>query len=40
RYELPMSEVSKKGGSAVLLQAVGKDGLPGPILGAAMIRKP
>jgi hypothetical protein len=40
RYELPMSEISKKGGSAVLLQAVGKDGLPGPILGAAMIRKP
>jgi hypothetical protein len=40
RYELPMSEISKKGGCAVLLQAVGKDGLPGPILGAAMIRKP
>ncbi len=40
RYELPMSEISKKGGCAVLLQAVGKDGLPGPILGAAMIRNP
>lgn len=40
RYELPMSEIAKKGGSAVLLQAVSKDGLPGPILGAAMIRKP
>ena len=40
RYELPMTEIAKKGGCAVLLQSVGKDGLPGPILGAAMIRKP
>ncbi|MGB3415410.1 MAG: thioredoxin family protein [Mesorhizobium sp.] len=40
RYELPMSEISKRGGCAVLLQAMGKDGLPGPILGAAMIRNP
>ena len=40
RYELPASEVSKKGGCAVLLQAVGRDGLPGPILGAAFIHKP
>lgn len=41
RYELPMSEISKRGaGSAVLLQSVGKDGLPGPILGAAFLRKP
>ncbi|UCI08301.1 DUF1223 domain-containing protein [Mesorhizobium sp. B1-1-8] len=41
RYELPMSEiVKKKGGCAVLLQSVGKDGMPGPILGAAFIRKP
>ena len=40
RYELPLSEISKKGGSAVLLQSVGKDGLPGPILGAAFIHKP
>jgi hypothetical protein len=40
RYELPMSEIAKKGGCAVLLQSVGKDGLPGPILGAAFIRKP
>lgn len=40
RYELPMSEISKKGGCAVLLQSVGQDGLPGPILGAAFIRKP
>ena len=40
RYELPKSEVDKKGGCAVLLQAVGKDGLPGPILGAAVVRRP
>ncbi|MER8867202.1 thioredoxin family protein [Mesorhizobium sp. M0751] len=40
RYELPMSEIAKKGGCAVLLQSVGKDGMPGPILGAAFIRKP
>ena len=29
RYELPASEVSKKGGCAVLLQAVGRGGPPG-----------
>ncbi|WP_027059373.1 DUF1223 domain-containing protein [Mesorhizobium loti] len=40
RYELPMSEINKKGGCAVLLQSVGKDGMPGPILGAAFIHKP
>ena len=40
RYELPMSEISKKGGCAVLLQSVGKDGMPGAILGAAFIHKP
>lgn len=40
RYELPMSEIIKKGGCAVLLQSVGKDGMPGPILGAAFIHKP
>ncbi len=40
RYELPASEVSRKGGCAVLLQAVGRDGLPGPIFGAAFIHKP
>ncbi len=40
RFELPKSEVEKKGGCAVLLQAVGKDGLPGPILGAAIVRRP
>lgn len=42
RYELPMSEISKKsknGGCAVLLQSVGEDGLPGPILGAAFIHR-
>jgi hypothetical protein len=39
RYEFPASEIAKKGtgGCAVLLQATGKDGLPGPILGAALI---
>lgn len=40
RYELPKSEVEKKGGCAVLLQSMGKDGLPGPILGAAVVRRP
>jgi hypothetical protein len=42
RYELPASEIAKKGegGCAVLLQAVGKDGSPGAILGAALIGKP
>ncbi|MBA3447954.1 MAG: thioredoxin family protein [Pseudaminobacter sp.] len=40
RFELPASEIAKKGGCAVLLQSVGKDGLPGPILGAAVIRDP
>ena len=37
RYELPRSEVNKKGGCAILLQSVSKDGLPGPILGAAVV---
>lgn len=40
RYELPMTEIKKKGGCAVLLQSVGKDGMPGAILGAAFIHKP
>lgn len=40
RYELPANEVAKKGGCAVLLQKVGKDGGPGEILGAAVVRKP
>jgi hypothetical protein len=37
RFELPRSEVNKKGGCAILLQAVNKEGLPGPILGAAVV---
>jgi len=39
RYELPMSEIAKKGagGCAVLVQQRDPDGLPGPILGAAII---
>jgi hypothetical protein len=39
RYEFPVSEIAKKGGGgcAVLLQSTGKEGLPGPILGAAQI---
>jgi hypothetical protein len=39
RYELPASEIAKKGagGCAVLLQATGQDGLPGPILGATLV---
>jgi hypothetical protein len=40
RFEFPLSEIAKKGGCAVLLQSMGSDGLPGPILGAAVIRKP
>ena len=37
RFELQRSEINKQGGCAVLLQKVTKDGLPGPILGAAVI---
>jgi hypothetical protein len=39
RVELPLSDVAKKGpgGCAVLLQKVGREGMPGPILGAAMV---
>lgn len=42
RFEMPMSEVTKRGagGCAVLLQSVGKDDTPGPILGAAAIEHP
>lgn len=42
RFEMPLSEITKKGagGCAVLLQSVGKDGLLGPILGAAAIDHP
>ncbi|HTV68045.1 MAG TPA: DUF1223 domain-containing protein [Rhizobiaceae bacterium] len=40
RYEMPASEIAKKGegGCAVLLQSVTDEGLPGPILGATVIR--
>jgi hypothetical protein len=37
RFEFPQSEIANKGGCAVLLQSVSKDGVPGPILGAAVI---
>ena len=37
RFELPQSEMAKKGRCAVLLQSVSKDGLPGAILGATII---
>lgn len=42
RYELPVKEVSKKGsgGCAILLQAIAKGGLPGPILGATLLERP
>lgn len=40
RYELPAGEIARKGGCAALLQAVAKDGSPGQILGAAIVRKP
>ena len=42
RFELPMSEVAKKGvgGCAVLVQEMGEGGLPGPILGAAILYNP
>lgn len=42
RFELPMSEIVKKasGGCAVLVQEMKKGGLPGPILGAAIITVP
>ncbi|PSJ62075.1 DUF1223 domain-containing protein [Pseudaminobacter soli (ex Li et al. 2025)] len=39
KYEFPASKIAENGGCAVLLQAVGKDGVPGPILGAAIFRK-
>lgn len=40
RYELPASEIARKGGCAVLLQSVAQDGGPGKILGAAIVRPP
>ena len=38
RYELPADKIPDEGGCAVLLQAVGKGGLPGSIFGAAIMR--
>lgn len=42
RLEIPMSEIAKRGagGCAVLLQEMRKGGLPGPILGAAILDRP
>jgi hypothetical protein len=42
RFEVPRSEMAKQGagGCAVLLQTTTKGGLPGPIIGAAMVEKP
>ncbi len=40
RYELPASEIAKKGGCVVLLQAADQAGLPGAILGAAIVSQP
>ena len=38
RFEMPLSEMTKLGKNcAVLLQAAGRDGAPGPIIGAAVI---
>ena len=37
RFELPRSEVYQNGGCAILLQSVDKNGLPGPIIGAAVL---
>jgi hypothetical protein len=39
RFELPAGELARKGtgGAAILLQAKGSGGMPGPILGAAII---
>lgn len=41
RYEMPMSEIAKKGagGCAVIIQAMTREGLPGAILGAAIISR-
>ena len=42
RLEIPSSELKRKGagGCAVLLQAMGVDGSPGPIIGAAILDHP
>ncbi|RUM96234.1 DUF1223 domain-containing protein [Pseudaminobacter arsenicus] len=37
-YELPASKIARNGGCAVLLQSVSKEGEPGPVLGAAVLR--
>lgn len=37
RWEIPASEIGEGNGAAVLIQAMRKDGAPGPILGAAML---
>jgi hypothetical protein len=40
-FELPVSDMAKKGANcAVLLQSTGRDGAPGMILGAAVVRIP
>jgi hypothetical protein len=40
-FEMPVSDMAKKGANcAVLLQSAGKDGAPGAILGAAVVRIP
>lgn len=42
RLEIPISELRRKGsgGCAALLQSVGKDGAPGAIIGAAVLKNP
>jgi hypothetical protein len=42
RLEVPLDEIAAKGagGCAILLQKVGKDGLPGPIIGATLVPIP
>jgi len=39
KYEIPAGNIPENGGCAVLLQAVGKDGALGPILGAAVYHR-
>lgn len=38
RFEFPASEIDKKDGCAALLQSVDANGLPGPILGATLVK--
>jgi hypothetical protein len=42
RLEIPMSELRRKGtgGCAALLQSIGKNGAPGAIIGAAVLKSP